>query len=90
MQGLFFLALEQQGRLEAVMTITLHGGPWNGLEVAGYGQDSICIAIYEAAIPIKGQLLGVSIYEVEGQEAFWLENRWDGVLLEEIDTCDED
>lgn len=71
------------------MKITLHGGPWDGLWVDDRGQAEIAICTYEAKIPIKGQRCGEAVYEVEGGRAFWLENRWHGPLLEEIDADEE-
>lgn len=68
--------------------IVLRGGPWDGMRLDDSGAEVIqmCVATKYDETGLraaKGAKVGRAIYEPneERTEAFWLENKWDGISL---------
>lgn len=80
-------------------TITLHGGPWNGRTITDHGTVLVRMGIATEwmttpegwVLPAPGARGGFARYEPtpDRRHAHWLDNEWDGVIVEVTPTDGE-
>ena len=79
--------------------IARHGGPWNGSKIEDVGTNTVRVGIadrYDSTPdgpkPSEGANIGYAVYEFDDRsrkrtEAFWLENKWEGICEKNGGDC---